>query len=118
MQRPSKPADRDADERVPELKKTFLDFSLKMKAPYMAVPEEGVYQKQDTLDKLHASLKKFKEAAGTQNLNELVSGLPLGDITKQEILHFALYHTQRHLHQMQKMVDALDKKESLADKQP
>lgn len=110
LQMPAKPAGRNTDERVPQLKKTFLDFSIKMKAPDMAVPEEAVYQKNDLRDKLDASLKNFKEVAGKQNPDELVTGLPLGDITKQEILHFTLYHTQRHLHQMQKIVDALHKK--------
>lgn len=107
LQMPAKPAGRSADERVPDLKKAFLDFSTKMKAPDMAVPEEAVYQKKDLHDKLDASLRHFKEAAGKPNLDELVTGLPMGDITKQEILHFTLYHTQRHLHQMQKIVDAL-----------
>lgn len=109
LQMPAKPAGRSTDERVPELKKTFLNFSIKMKAPDMAVPEEAVYQKNDLHDKLDASLRHFKGVAGKQNLDELVTGLPLGDITKQEILHFTLYHTQRHLHQMQKIVDALHK---------
>ena len=117
MQVPSKSADRDADQRVPQLKKTFLDFSIKMKAPDMAVPEDRVYQKQDTLDRLTAAVSHFKEAAGNQKMTDLVTGLPMGDITKQEILHFLLYHTQRHLHQMQKIVDALHKKEIPAGKQ-
>src|SRR5215210_9525108 len=30
----AKPANRDAGERIPELKKSFLDFSKKMKSPY------------------------------------------------------------------------------------
>ena len=111
MQRPSKPAGRNADERVAELKKTFLDFSTKMKAPGMVVPEEEVYQKQDTVDKLTAAVAHFKEVAGNQNKNELVSGLQLGDITKLELQHFVLYHTQRHLHQLENIVDALRNKQ-------
>lgn len=108
MQMPSKPAGRNADERVPELKKTFLDFSIKMKSPDMAVPEEEVYQKQDTIDRLTIAVGNFKEMAGRQNGTDLVSGLPLGDITKLELLHFILYHTQRHLHQLQQIVAALN----------
>lgn len=111
LQKPSKPAERDADEKVSELKKTFLDFSTKMKSPDIAIPEEGVYQKQDVLDKLQVSVSRFKEAAANQDGNELVTGLPVGDVTKLELLHFVLYHTQRHLNQMRKIVDALRNKQ-------
>ncbi|MBE7173217.1 MAG: DinB family protein [Williamsia sp.] len=106
---PPKAAGRNSAARADELKKTFLNFSTKMKSPEMTVPEEGVYQKQDTLDKLDNAFRVFKENAASQNLDDLVTGLPLGDITKLELVHFILYHTQRHLHQMEKIVDALNK---------
>lgn len=103
----SKPAGRDPGEKIPELKKAFLDFSSKLKSPDFIVPEERMYQKQAVIGELNTSFSQLKEAANKANLHELVEGLPLGQVTKLEILHFVLYHTQRHLHQMTKIYDAV-----------
>jgi len=103
----SKPAERDAGEKIPELKKAFLDFSSKMKSPDFIVPEEGPYEKQAAIEELNKSFEFLKESANNANLTDIVEGLPLGATTKLEILHFVLYHTKRHLHQMKKICDAL-----------
>ncbi len=71
------------------------------------MPEEGIYERQATINKLNNSFAEFMENANTANLNDLVEGLPLGPITKLEIIHFTLFHTQRHLHQMKKICEAL-----------
>jgi len=109
MQMEGKPAQRNPVERAEQLKNVFLDLSKKMKQPDFLIPEEQLYEKQSAIDELNNSFNGFKENAST-NLNELVEGLPLGPITKLEIIHFVLYHTQRHLHQMKKICEALKKK--------
>ena len=106
----AKPAERYPGEKIAGLKKAFLNFSTKMKAPEFVVPEAGPYEKQAAMDELNNSLKVLKEDSGKANLNELVEGLPLGPTTKLELLHFCLYHTQRHLHQMEKIAEALNDK--------
>ena len=59
------------------------------------------------MQELKLAFNKLKENERKTDLTSLVEGLPLGPITKLEILHFSLYHTQRHLHQMKKIVAAL-----------
>jgi hypothetical protein len=104
----AKPAARDAGERIPELKKIFLDFSHKMKSPEFIVPEAGPYEKEAAMEELGKAFAKLKEAAeAADDLSGLATGLPLGPITKLELLHFVLYHTQRHTHQMKRICDAL-----------
>jgi len=103
----AKPAERNPGERIEELKKIFLDFSKKLIQPGFIVPEELIYEKQASIEELNKSFNRFKESAESANLYELVEGLPLGPITKLEIIHFVLYHTQRHLHQMKKICEAL-----------
>lgn len=110
MNMDAKPTDRNPGERIEELKTVFLDFSKKMKSPEFIIPEEGTYEKQFTIDDLNKSINQFKKNANNANLNELVEGLPLGPITKYEIIHFTLFHTQRHLHQMRKICNALKNK--------
>jgi hypothetical protein len=110
IRKESKPAGRDAGERIPELKKTFLDFSIKLKSPDFIIPEAGPYEKQAVINALDKSFEQLKEGANNANLTEMIEGLPFGPITKLELLHFVLYHTQRHLHQMEKICDALKNK--------
>ena len=105
--KPSQPAERDPGEKISGLREAFLNFSTKMKSPDFIIPDDGPYQKQAAIHALNASFEKIKESTGKANLNELIIGLPLGEITKLELLHFLLYHTQRHLHQMKKITDAL-----------
>ena len=106
----AKPTGRNPGERIEELKMVFLDFSKKMKSPEFIVPEEDTYEKQSVIDDLNKSFNQFKDNANNANLNELVEGLPLGPVTKLEIVHFTLVHTQRHLHQMKKICNALKDK--------
>lgn len=108
MHMDAKPAERNPGERIEELKKIFLDFSKKLTQPDFIVPEERIYEKQSSVEELNHSFNRFKESTDNANLDDLIEGLPLGPITKLEIIHFVLYHTQRHLHQMKKICKALE----------
>jgi hypothetical protein len=100
-------ATRNPAEKVAGFQKTFLDFSTKMQSPDFIIPDAGPYQKQQTIDALKQAFELLKENAGKADLNQLLTGLPMGDATKLELLHFVLYHTQRHLHQLKKITGAL-----------
>jgi hypothetical protein len=110
MQMGAKPANRNPEERIEGLKNVFLDFSRKLTQPDFLIPEIQVYKKQVAIDELNKSFNGFKVNASRANLNELVEGLPLGPITKLEIVHFVLFHTQRHLHQMKNISAVLNRK--------
>jgi hypothetical protein len=107
MSQKSKPAERDPGEKIPQLKNAFLDFENKMKSPDFIVPENGPYQKTASTEEVNKSFDHLKENVQHANVADMVEGLPLGSITKLEILHFVLYHTQRHLHQLKKISKAL-----------
>ena len=109
MQAPSKPAERDPGKMIGHLKTTFLDFGNKMQSPEFIIPEEEYYNPQSSISELQDSFTRLRVNAGKTDLSGLVEGLPLGDVTKLEMLHFVLYHTQRHLHQLTKISDALNK---------
>lgn len=110
MQTESAPANRNPSERVEELRKIFLDFSQKFQSPAFIVPDDHSYEQLLTINQLNEAFERFKESAGTANLEGLIEGLPFGAVTKLEIVYFTLFHTQRHLHQMQKICEALKTK--------
>ncbi|MEP6617264.1 MAG: DinB family protein [Ginsengibacter sp.] len=107
MQMEATAAERDPGERIDDLKKNFLDFSKKMKSPDFIVPAPGPYQKETTIDELEKAFEQFKQSTDHANLSGLLEKLPLGPITKLELLHFVLFHTQRHLYQLNKICEAL-----------
>jgi len=105
LQMKGKPAERDPEARVNELKDTFLDFSIKLKSPSFIIPEERIYKKEAVTDALKKSSEQLKTSALTANPNEIIN-LPaaFGEITKLELFHFVLYHTQRHVRQLKNII--------------
>jgi hypothetical protein len=95
---------------VDQLKKIFLDFSKKLTQPDFIVPEDRIYEKESAVEELNTSFSRFKESTVGANLDDLIEGLPIGPVTKLEIIHFVLYHTQRHLYQMKRICEALRNK--------
>lgn len=110
MGKEGKAAERDPGEKIEQLQKIFLDFSTKLQQPDFIRPEERTYEKQAAINELNNAFNAYKESAAKANTNELVEGLPFGPTTKLELLHFVLYHTQRHLNQMKKICAALESK--------
>jgi hypothetical protein len=99
---------RNPFDRVKELKDIFLDFNSKLEAPPFIQPDQQVYDKSRLIGKLLESVSTLKEAGKRTELLEMINHSAFGDITKFEILHFVLYHTQRHTHQLQKIAGRLN----------
>ena len=107
MEMKGKQAERGPDAGEPNIKKIFLDFDAKYKSPEFIVPEEKIYDKDEVVKILKSSINKLKEIRSTANLAEIISLPIFGEITKLELLYFVLYHTQRHIHQLKKIIKAL-----------
>jgi uncharacterized protein YndB with AHSA1/START domain len=106
IEKPGKPADRDPGERILGLKQNFLDIIKTMHSPEFIVPENEHYNKEALIKEFEAALAPLTKLKGL-NGAEIITGLPLGEVTKLEILHFILYHFQRHLIQMKRITEAL-----------
>lgn len=109
LQMNGKPVERNPEERINELKKIFLNFEVKYQSPDFIVPEKQEYNKTAVAEQLQNSIGQLKELRNTTNLSEIISLPVFGEITKLEILHFVLYHTQRHMRQLKKICAALQK---------
>lgn len=107
MQDGKKPG-REVTQRVAELKTIFLDFSNKMQSPVSIVPGDGPFEKQDVTEKLNMAFEELAKETRHTNLDGLVEGLPLGPVTKLELLHFVGYHSARHLEQLKRICNAFN----------
>jgi len=100
---PTEPMQRDPQEKIEGLRKTFLDFSTKMKSPAFIEPSEVFHDKETTLANFNNNFEALIKITPSANDNDVVKNTPFGDISKLELLHFFLFHSQRHLHQLQNM---------------
>lgn len=107
MTKKLKAAERDPHEKILPLKQAFLDITHTMQSPDFIVPEDKKYEKQIVLDDLYNCLYALNRSIDNIDGNGLITGLPLGDVTQLELLHFVFYHAQRHLIQMKRITDAL-----------
>jgi hypothetical protein len=108
LETPGKPANRDPGGRIGELRRLFLDTSQKLQSPDVIVPESIQYHKTEILNEWHNAFESFNIAAEKADLATLVEDLPLGPVTKIELLNFVEVHLQRHLIQMKKITAALN----------
>ena len=99
---------RAADAGIEELKKTFLDFDKKLLSPEFILPTRDIYQKKLVVDNLEISIAQLKELSRHVDLFEMISHPIFGEVTKLELLHFVVYHTQRHIHQLKNIVTFTD----------
>ncbi len=107
---PGKPAERNPGEGVQELKAMFLDFNTKLKSPEFILPTRNTYQKETLIANLKKSMEQVKDTGNKMNLSDIIRVPVFGEITKLELLHFVLYHTQRHIHQLKKILHSVEDK--------
>lgn len=100
------PVDRDPAERIDELKSVFLDYTQKYESPAFIVPRNDHYERGQLMNELLRSLQQIHRQMYKGELSESINHPAFGDITKLEILHFVLFHTQRHTRQI-KLIHAL-----------
>jgi len=97
-----KKTERKPDERIEELKKTFLDFNTKMQSTDFILPTQNTYQKATITADPKKSIEQVKDTGNKVNLSEIIDHPAFKQITKPELLYFVLYHTQKHIHQLKK----------------
>jgi uncharacterized damage-inducible protein DinB len=102
------PAKRNADERVEELKKIFLDYTIKFQSPEFILPTQTIYPKKEVIAKLENSVEQLKINRNKTDLTEVINLPAFGEITKFELLNFVVVHTTRHIHQLKKILRSLN----------
>lgn len=103
---PVQETNRPADAAVENIRNTFLDFSARFDAPEFVVPPAIDYDKEELLASMRTIRSGLLAAVDSCDLAQtcLLFELPvIGYLTRWEVLHFVLYHTQRHIRQLRHM---------------
>tara|TARA_R110000796_G_scaffold252637_1_gene389569 strand:- start:11172 stop:11669 length:498 start_codon:yes stop_codon:yes gene_type:complete len=102
--------DRPADEKVAEVKSLFLDFSIKMNSPEEILPSEKPLNKESIINGLQEKIEAFNLVIENKDLTETCTDYAIpeyGPFTRLEWIHFSIVHTQRHVHQLRKIISNL-----------
>lgn len=101
------PAERDPEQNTDHLKKIFLDFKAKYNSPDFIIPEDGYHNKEQIINALELSIRNLQTGRNETDLSEIIDLPIFGEITKLELLHFVLYHTQRHIRQLKNILGTI-----------
>lgn len=104
---PDTATERLPDTHVDNLKAAFLNFDTKMQSPDFVIPPAVDYNKQKQLDELERLQEKLNEIISNADMSRTCIGMELptlGYLTRTEIMHFLVYHTMRHTHQLKKIL--------------
>lgn len=99
-------ASRKIDEKITQIKDDFLNLDLPMNAADFLVPEEKIYEKKRLIESLKTIKSDIDEILGNTDLTKISKTFEFpvyGYLTGLETLAFIVYHTQRHIHQLDKL---------------
>jgi len=105
---PAKPTYRQPDEKNGIIESIFLDFTTKMQSPDFVQPENIVYDKTRLISDLRHAVNSTEAAIQIQDLTLTYAGFELpgmGELTRQEWVHFWVCHAQRHLRQLKNIYE-------------
>ncbi|MTI89725.1 MAG: DinB family protein [Balneolaceae bacterium] len=96
--------DRDTDSKIDTIKKKLTNFETKVKASGAILPTEGEKSKDALLSSFKKNRTVITDLAKKKNPHELCLKFEhrfFGFLTRKEWIIFCVYHTRRHIHQIQ-----------------
>jgi|KBSMisStaDraftv2_1062788.scaffolds.fasta_scaffold367614_2 hypothetical protein len=99
-------ADRDPAEKQEALKQVFLDFHTKMQSPERIIPENKEYDKAAILARFENDRAAMRDLLAGADWSVICTSYPFpnfGEISKLELISFVVYHTKRHIFQLEKI---------------
>jgi len=108
LQKKGRACEREPDAGVQELKSVFLNFTSKLKSPEFILPTKDSYDKEIVIRDLKKSINELKEISENEDLFRVINHPVFGEVTKLELIHFVVYHTQRHIHQLKNIFKIIE----------
>jgi hypothetical protein len=106
----TKPSPRSGDGIIKRLDQFLENRTRTYSAPDYTLPPDDPGSQQELIQKLEASRKKLSEHIIKLDLNVLCLDFKhffFGELTRIEWVHFVMYHSNRHLIQLQNIKNAL-----------
>ncbi len=103
--------DRRPDEKIEIVRQVFGDMTKKYNSPSFIKPSGIHLDKQQLIADLSAQKQQLLVNIEKTNLEELCTDFPhnrLGTFTKLEWIYFTVYHTKRHLQQIENIRQELE----------
>jgi dihydrofolate reductase len=116
LRQPGKRVSRPVDDGVQRLRAVFLNFEKKLQSPVFILPTRNIYDREWVITHLETSILELRETAANVNYYEAIDHPIFGEITKYELLHFVIYHTQRHIHQLTNISLRIEPRKPLEDR--
>jgi len=104
------PSERNPEEKVVVVKTIFSNFDKKLNAPDPVAPSVNVKTIDRLLNDIKASRLITEQIVSAHDLSLICKDFVhkgFGEMTRTEWVHFCIYHTERHLQQMQKIKEKL-----------
>jgi DinB superfamily len=102
-----KVCEREPDLGVERIKAIFLNFEKKLNSPEFILPTKEMYERETVVHELKTSIDRLLDVAKREDPFQIIHHAIFGDITRLETLYFVVYHTQRHIHQLQNIQKAI-----------
>lgn len=102
----SKASERDYEKNIQLIRDRMMDFETKMKAFGPILPDNDPKDQSKVLEKLQDIRQKTAGFIEIQDLTEIVTGFEhpiFGLLTRVEWIYFNIYHSRRHIKQIEKI---------------
>lgn len=100
------PANRAADEKISGIKDLFLNFNIKMNSPEGIIPSTEFIEKENLITGLKDRISQIRDLIARKDLSLVCTDFAIpeyGPFTRLEWVYFTIYHTQRHLKQLEQI---------------
>jgi len=111
----TKKTERKIDQKVKPVKALFTDFSIKMDSPIAIIPSKEKISKNYLIDNLEDRIEQIKAVIQNKDLSLTCIDFSIpeyGEFTRLEWIWFNIYHTQRHIFQLENTVQSTIVKET------
>lgn len=107
---PASSTEREPGEKLDTIRASLTDTTVRYKAPSFLTPSLEIAGQLSLISELKKEKLRLLSQSQTTTLDELCTDFPhnrLGELTRLEWLWFNVYHTERHLHQLQHILTVL-----------
>ncbi|MFN2440489.1 MAG: DinB family protein [Chitinophagaceae bacterium] len=101
---------RPPDEKINLIKTAMSDMNTKRIAPEIVTPSAELKDPKQMIEEIKTQRALLKKAIGEMDMTEACVSFKhpgLGTLTRYEWVYFTIFHTQRHLKQLQEVKNSL-----------